>query len=1188
MVVRNGARRGALSILMGLEGMRVKNSSLWLCAGFGSAVLLGVIGFAPSSAGGQKVRKANAPTKQQTGGKAGVPTGGKKTPDAETVAFFETKVRPVLIERCSGCHGEKQQAGGLRLDTAAGVAKGANSGAVVLAGEVEKSALVRAVRYEGKIKMPPTGKLPAEEIAALTEWVKRGAIWPATQKPETGAVTAGFTAAQRRFWAFQPVRRPSVPAVKNAAWVKNPIDAFVLARLEAKGLKPAPPADKRTLIRRANFDLIGLPPTPEEVQAFLADKSPNAFAKVVDRLLASPRYGERWGRHWLDVVRYADSADARGLGSEGDFSEAWRYRDWVVDAFNKDMPYNLFVKNQIAGDLLPPEGKPQAAGTKLAGLEPAAPGEINIPGTIATGMLALGNWGNGDADKDKILTDIADDQVDVVSRGFMGLTVACARCHDHKFDPIATKDYYGLAGIFFSSHILPKLTPKGAGENMLRIPLETKADTERRAQYTAQTTALEARIKAEAATQYATYARSMLPQTVRYLVAAWNYAHRPTEKAALSLTDFAKAQGLQETPLRNWLDTLGMNADYRLMSTPLRDVLNTPGIHTWRGAPDCPNMVVNTTAQAHMLLTFTLPPKSVSVHPGPTDGVAVEWVSPIAGTVQVTGKATDADPACGNGIAWAITHRQAAATVELASGAFPNGGKQGFEEAKSAPNLNRIAVKPGDRLQLLVLPNGEYSCDTTTIEFVISQKDGPNVWNLTSELMDEPLRANPRPDRYGNPGVWRFTDMAGSRRPTGTPTPELVAWNAAVGASPAPDAVEKAAQEFAKAFTLADARSPFFPSSEAEESLLPAEGRNALSGLRTELAMLRKNPPAPMAFANGIQEGGVPESPHAGTHDVPVHIRGRYDRLGDLVPRHFPTILTGDVPPPKIQGSGRLQLAEWLTAPTHPLTARVFVNRVWQHHFGEGIVRTPSNFGFLGERPTHPELLDWLASVFVTPTNANYGCDWSMKKLHRLMLLSSAYQQASDGLPLTIRTDPDNRLFGRMNRHRLEAEAVRDNLLAVADHLDTTMGGLGTRDFNSGRRTLYLMTIRSDRSGYGPLFDAADASVSVERRTVSTVAPQALFLLNNPFLLEQTRLLAALLAKAAPTDATARIQRAYQRLYSRPAAPEEVEIGLAFLAHAAKKTSAPGSASPALLSDTHAWEEYCQLLLCANEFVYID
>ncbi len=368
--------------------------------------------------------------------------------------------------------------GGVRLDSRSELLKDASASKIVAPGDPETSALVHAIRYDGKILMPPGGKLSQGEIDALTQWVKRGAPWP-NSTPAAPAYT--ITAAQRQYWAFQPIRKPALPKVKRSTWVRNPIDAFILAGLEAKGLKPAPAADRRTLIRRATYDLTGLPPTPAEISAFLADRSSEAFAKVIDRLLASPAYGERWGRHWLDVARYADSADARGLGSEGDISEAWRYRDWVVNAFNSDMGYDKFVMNQIAGDLLPSATDPKAS--------------INIQGTIATGLLAIGNWGNGDADKEKLVTDIADDQVDIVSRGFMGVTIGCARCHDHKFDPFPTKDYYGLAGIFFSSHILPRLTPKGQGEVMLRIPLETAEMKADRNAYEIRLAAAEAKAK---------------------------------------------------------------------------------------------------------------------------------------------------------------------------------------------------------------------------------------------------------------------------------------------------------------------------------------------------------------------------------------------------------------------------------------------------------------------------------------------------------------------------------------------------------------------------------------------------------------------------------------------------------------------------------------------------------------------
>jgi hypothetical protein len=324
----------------------------------------------------------------------------------------------------------------------------------------------------------------------------------------------------------------------------------------------------------------------------------------------------------------------------------------------------------------------------------------------------------------------------------------------------------------------------------------------------------------------------------------------------------------------------------------------------------------------------------------------------------------------------------------------------------------------------------------------------------------------------------------------------------------------------------------------------------------------------------------VPESPHAGIHDVRVHLRGRYDRLGDLVARRFPIVLAGTQQKPITQGSGRLELAQWLGSPTNPLTARVMVNRLWQHHFGIGIVRTPSNFGLLGERPTHPELLDWLASEFVRN-------GWSIKAMHRRILLSATYRQSSQVSPLALRLDPDNRLFGHMNRQRLEAEAIRDSMLAVSGRLDTTLGGVATRDILMPRRTLYLMTVRSERTGFGPLFDVADSTASAEKRVTSTVAPQALFMMNHPFAIAQTRALAERLLKEAANDRE-RIRRAYLLLYGRPASAPESEIGLKFLAETRKATGAQTASAENANREIRAWEEYAQILLCANEFLYVD
>jgi hypothetical protein len=538
--------------------------------------------------------------------------------------------------------------------------------------------------------------------------------------------------------------------------------------------------------------------------------------------------------------------------------------------------------------------------------------------------------------------------------------------------------------------------------------------------------------------------------------------------------------------------------------------------------------------------------------------------------VRVTGRVRDADPAGGDGIAWMIDHHRADGRHELASGDIPNGGAQAFADGKGAASLASVEVKAGESIELLVLPKANHICDTTTVELVITAADGEAVWDLTRDLLDDPLSGNPHRDRLGHDAVWHFYDMADNYRGRGAPAdPALAAWHRTVASVAAGRAtmsdLERVALAYQKTFDATAADSPFRIKDRADDKFLPEPGRTTLTRLMATLDELRKTQPPAAPLANAAQEGGVPGSPHAGLHDVRVHLRGRYDRLGELVPRRFPVLLSGDRQAPITEGSGRLQLARWLTAPDNPLPARVMANRIWQGHFGAGIVRTPSNFGKLGERPTHPELLDWLADQFVRS-------GWSVKKMHRLIMLSAAYQQASEPDEEALKADPDNRLFGRMNRRRLEAEEVRDSLLAAAGRLDLSPGGKATQDFNSPRRTLYQMTVRSDRSGFGPLFDVADPTAPADHRNVSTVAPQALFLMNHPFAKEQAKALAQRLAAGGGSDAD-RIGRAYVLLYGRPPSEEEVKIGLALL------RSGTGEA---------AWAEYCQVLLCANEFVYVD
>jgi hypothetical protein len=1084
---------------------------------------------------------------------------------ADDFEFFEKRIRPVLVDNCYKCHSASSPKvkGGLLLDTKEGLLKGGDTGPAIVPGDPEKSLLIRAVRYtDADLKMPPKDKRLADnQIADLVAWVKMGAPDPRVA-PATAQKPAYDFAAARKQWAFQKPKDPAVPAVKNKRWVKSPIDNFILAKLEEKNLAPAPPADKRTLLRRATFDLTGLPPTPQEVANFLKDKSAGAFAKVVDRLLTSPHYGERWGRHWLDVVRYADSLDARAFGTEGDISESYRYRDWVVEAFNRDLPYNQFIREQIAGDLLQPKEQDR----------------IDTNGIIATGLYAIGNWGNGDADKDKILTDIADDQVDVTGRAFLGLTLACARCHDHKFDPIPTADYYSLAGIFFSSHILPNLTPKGQGENLLFIPLASKADLDSRQKRAARVAELTNQIAAVTDEQLTNLGKIMLAQSADYLTKAAAWKNQPGNSQP--------PDGL----LRQWVDYLGFG-DLKLLSRITHDFSGKPGLHLLHNANDAdtPAGFINATDQPISFLTITMPPHTLAIHPSPKAGVAAGWKSPITGTIAIKGRVADADPNCGDGIEWIIEMQGERGTTEIASGAIPNGGAQAFSEGKGASNLLSLKINAGDMLSLVVLPKADYACDSTVVELELTDRnDSKRAWNLSKEVIAAVNEAkNPYPDSLGHAAVWSLYDMDGQ-----SPMGELAAgspmakWFAAVKSQASPAGVETAAQEVQRALLAPDAtnstvrklyqdltnpHSAFWAGAANIETNFPEKIRKTLEAQQSELASLKKIPMSALARANGLQEGGVPGSPHAGLHDVKIHIRGRYDRLSDLVPRRFPRLLAGDDQKPITEGSGRLELANWIASPDNPLTARVMVNRIWQHHFGEGIVRTPNNYGKLGTPPTHPELLDYLAHRFVES-------GWSIKAMHRAIMLSAAYQQSSVPLPATFKADPDTLSFGHMNRRRLESEALRDSLLSAAGKLDLTMGGPSIRDLNTLRRTMYVTSIRSDRATYQFLFDAADPTAIVEKRIDSTVAPQALFLLNNPFVQTQIKALAQRVIKEAPADDKGRIKWLYQLLYARPASKEEIKLGLRALALARAGTK----------EKDVAWEEYCQVLICANEFIYVD
>jgi mono/diheme cytochrome c family protein len=745
-------------------------------------------------------------------------------PTAEQVEFFEKSVRPILAENCYGCHGAKKQQSGLRLDTADGARKGTQDGPVIVQGDAEKSSLIQAVRRKGDAPMPPDSELTKEQVGTLEQWVKMGAPYPAT--------AVASQADPKKHWAFQKVTDPTVPGQ-----ALNPIDAFIAAKLTENKLTPMPRAYKRTLARRVYFDLLGLPPTADELDAFERDADPKAYEKLIDRLLASPHYGERWGRYWLDVARYADSK-GYVFTEDRNYPYAYTYRDYVIRSFNEDKPFDRFVIEQLAADKLPlaDDKRPLAA----------------------MGFLTVGRRFSNN------IHDITDDRIDVVARGLMGLTVTCARCHDHKFDPIPAADYYSLYGVFASSNEPKDLPQIGEPEN----PKE--------------------------------YAKFLAE-------------HGKLEQAV---------------------------ADERERRT---------------------------------------------------------------------------------------------AAKKLGAAGLAGG----------------LAFQPNDK------------------------------------------RLLNRADRN-----------------------EL-------------DKLQKKADEF-------KAKSPAAP----------------------PRAMVMTDNPQPAQQV--------------------VFLRGNPNNHGPKVPRQMPALVGGEKREAFKDGSGRLEMAKAIASKGNPLTARVFVNRVWTWHFGQGLVRTPSDFGLRAEPPTHPELLDWLTTRFVED-------GWSVKKLHRRIMLSDAYTRSSVTTAESARLDPDNRWLSHQNRKRHDFEAMRDSLLAVSGQLDRTVYGRSVDLFKppfSPRRAVYAYIDRQNLPGTFRAFDLASPEQHTPQRFVTTVPQQALFLLNSPFVTDAARAVVKRPEVVKATDPAAKVTAVYRAVLSRNPTAEEAELAKEFVTTAEQ--------SETKLGQLPAWEQLAQVLLLSNEFAFAD
>lgn len=939
---------------------------------------------------------------------AAAPAGA--APAAGHKIDFRQQIQPILARQCVACHGPDKAEGGLRLTSEKSVFSEGDSGATpVVRGKPEESEIIRRILSDDPdVRMPPHGKPVAPAQAALlSQWIKQGADW-------------------RGHWAFDPVEKRTPPAAAEPEWVRSPIDAFVLAKLEAEGLSPNPEADKIAWLRRATFDLIGLPPTPAEVQSFVNDASPKAYEQVVDRLLASPQYGERWGRHWLDVVRFAET---NSFERDGKKPHAWRFRDYVIRSLNEDKPYDRFLREQLAGDEI--EGGGNDALT-------------------ATGYYRLGLWDDEPADRPQARFDGLDDLVATTSQVFLGVTLNCARCHDHKIDPFTQKDYYSFLSFF---HNVSDMANDGP-----RIERPLFSDESSKAKYDEAVKVLEAERNA---------AQLEVAAMERRLLAAYNAETIDAGAAARDLDDL----------------------EYRFF----RD--------SWERLPKFDEIKFETEGK--------LPKGKFDIRLATRD---TDFGFVFTGflIVQKAGKYT----------------------FDLDS----DDGSRLFVDGKEI--LNRDGIHgTGDPQRAEV----ELAAGRIPVRLEYFQKSHGKGLMVA----------------WSGPGVPRRLLSADQGR----------------------EGVEAASKDLRRLMN------------EVGERLL---GKEAVADYRKKVKNLeelkRKRVPIDMALC--VTEFGDQAPPTF------VMVRGNPHSPGEKVEPKFPGVLKGGEPKivkRKHSTGRRTALADWLLEPGNPLTARVMVNRVWQHHFGRGIVRSPNNFGLLGDPPTHPELLDWLAERFVAG-------GWKLKSLHKEMMLSSTYRMSTAHQDAGYAKDPMNNLFWKFDGRRLEAEEVRDAVLAVSGELNPAMYGpsvypeiskevlqgqsipgngwnLKETPENKARRSVYVHVKRSLILPILSDFDSADTDGSCAARFCTTQPTQALGMLNGKFTSDQAAVFARRLEREAGADAGNRIRRSIELAFSRPARPEEVERGVKLLSSLKEKHGA---------TEERALELYCLVLLNQNEFVYLD
>ncbi|MCY2982274.1 MAG: DUF1553 domain-containing protein [Planctomycetota bacterium] len=1037
--------------------------------------------------------------------------------DLAGVEFFEEKIRPVLLQHCYECHSSeaKKVQGGLLLDTRAATYQGGDSGPAVVPKDTSKSLLIDALQHQG-FEMPPKGKLPESVIADFVKWVEMGAPDPRDGSRVTRAID--FDEA-RKHWAYQPVIQPDLPSIQRTDWPTNDVDHFTLAKLEQLNLQPVAKAGKQEVIRRATFDLIGLPPTPEDIAVFLADDSPNAFEKVINRLLQSEHYGERWGRYWLDVARYSE--DQAHTFSVTANTNGFRYRDWVVAAFNDDMPYDKFVRLQIAGDLIGPESNG------------------SYDHLVALGYFGLGAQYYKNSDAAKAAADELDDRVDALTSGFLGLTVSCARCHDHKFDPIPTQDYYSLAGIFRSSQLH-------------NSPLCESSEVEEYQAGQQRLKSTDEAVKKFLAKEKSTAAEKKVGETAKYIETVWRYQTTKANGKPANTAELAQNAAINEFLLKRWIDFLDLKNKGKLSQ-----------LDAWFALKSAEGGDVAATIPAEVSLIANEFQHAIEELLAIRDGVSL---TNLVDTED--GKAKAHRPGSPRFVSPTVTKIRPTAGIDIDI----TGAKQLFLVVSDGGNGN--SCDHSDWIApTLYGEKGELKL--TDLKW--KSLDGFGGGRIDRNYEGRPLKVGGKLYENGigvhAPCVIAYDLPEGYQRFKGTGGLDN-------SGSDQGGCGEQAAVQFC-VYTEQPAEGPigtgkdvlsivlgkdgpFAVKDDDLENFLSDDKRVELVKLRASVEDAKKTAPPMYAVAHSYSE--------AKAEDMRVFVRGNPAQPREVAPRRFLRVLAGEDRPLYTHGSGRRELAEAIARTDNPLTARVMANRIWQHHFGQGIVGTASNFGKQGEPPTHPELLDYLASSFLQS-------GWSIKSLHRKIMLSSTYQLGTANHKANAQIDADNRFLWRMNRQRLDVEAWRDALLDVSGKLDRRLRGPSTNlaDADNVRRTVYAKVSRHELDHLLRMFDFPDANITSAKRSETTVPQQQLFVLNSPFMVEQAKAFAARLHKEEPDSEEARIQRAFLLAYGRPPVEREIEIGRAYL---------NGEKDPE--SKLTQWESYAQALLGSNEFMYLD